>query len=86
MSTTKTRTKTTTYESADIDFSASLLTCGVRLLDAYRNADKKTVFVFDNADGRCEMLRRQFFTNELTLPAAELLRSLRTLKWRLHNL
>ncbi len=81
--TTKTRA---IYETSDLDLSATLSACGIQLLNLYRNGDGRTVFVFDDTDGRCDELKREYVTGMLRLPASELLRRLRELKWKLHNI
>ncbi|PIS36732.1 MAG: hypothetical protein COT35_09615 [Nitrospirae bacterium CG08_land_8_20_14_0_20_52_24] len=75
-----------TYETSDLDLSAVLMTAGVSLLDAYRNGDNRTTFSFDDAQECCEVIRRGYVAGTLSQPSCALLRNLRSLKWRLHQL
>lgn len=72
------------YTTHDLDLAATLLTCGVSLIDITRASERRASFVFDDVK-RCEDLRREYVRGELRTNALQLLRNLRELKYRVHQ-
>lgn len=78
--------KSETFTTSDLDLAALLVTAGVKMLDVTRNGDRKASFVFDDSGGKCHELRRRFVCGDIESNAFELLRNLRGLKYRLHQI
>jgi len=76
----------TSFLTHDLDLAATLLTCGLRLLDVTRsNGGGRAQFEFEDVD-QCEAVRRRFVCGELEANAFDLLGNLRGLKYRLHQI
>jgi len=74
-----------TFRTTDLDLGAAILTAGIPLSDLHRNGDTRMGDSFDDAQECCEVIRREFAAGTLTQPSCELLRNLRSLKWKLHQ-